>query len=291
MLEIFEAVMRCQTTVGAAADLGISQPAVSNGLGALERQLGFTLFERANRQLKPTEDARLFLAEVEPLFSLLRNIETEARDLRAARAGRCGSGRRRRSAMRRCRRCCRPFWKAGPTSRCVIRCAVSTRFLQAVQTGAADVGFVLGLYHHPELDVIELAQSSMVCVLPAGHELADLEVVTPADLAGFPLIALETLIGNEVRAAFQSAGVPYSAKVEVRYCHTACILAGAGIGASIVDPYSAYFSSNLNLVIRPFLPDTKVVASATIRRGRSLPGVTADFIDRVKIELGQAGFG
>lgn len=49
LLEIFGAMMRCETTVEAAEQLGISQPAVSNGIRQLENQLGVTLFERLHR--------------------------------------------------------------------------------------------------------------------------------------------------------------------------------------------------------------------------------------------------
>ncbi|WP_306930046.1 helix-turn-helix domain-containing protein [Agrobacterium larrymoorei] len=40
LLEIFDAIMRCGTTVEAAEQLGISQPAVSNGIRQLETQTG-----------------------------------------------------------------------------------------------------------------------------------------------------------------------------------------------------------------------------------------------------------
>ncbi len=83
LLEIFDAVMRRRTTVDAAADLGISQPAVSNAIKALEKQLGLVLFERTRRQLLPTEESRRLLREIEPLFGMLRNVEEEVRDLQS----------------------------------------------------------------------------------------------------------------------------------------------------------------------------------------------------------------
>lgn len=53
LLQIFGAMMRCETTVEAVEQLGISQPAVSNGIRQLENQLGVTLFERLHRRLQP----------------------------------------------------------------------------------------------------------------------------------------------------------------------------------------------------------------------------------------------
>lgn len=53
LLEIFGVALRNQTTVAATEELGISQPAVSNAVKALEKQVGFVLFERTNRGLVP----------------------------------------------------------------------------------------------------------------------------------------------------------------------------------------------------------------------------------------------
>ena len=39
LLEVFEAVMRCQTTIDAAEELGISQPAVSTAIKKFEQQV------------------------------------------------------------------------------------------------------------------------------------------------------------------------------------------------------------------------------------------------------------
>lgn len=285
LLEIFEALMRCQTTVGAAEDLGISQPAVSNGISALEKQLGFSLFERTGRKLQPTEDARLFLAEVEPLFSILRNIETEARELRAAKSGRLRLSTTPPLGHGALPSILSAFLEDRPNA--TVRYSVRRldTVLQNVKMGIVDMGFVLGLKTHLDLDVIELAQQNMVCVLPIGHPLEARAVVSPQDLAGSRLIGLESHIGTTIRHAFEETGAPFDAKVEARYCHTACILAAQGIGAAVVDPYSALFASNLNIVTRPFVPETKIVASVAVRRGANMPRIAIDFIEQVKREL------
>ncbi len=90
LLEIFGAMMRCETTVEAAEQLGISQPAVSNGIRQLESQLGVTLFERLHRRLQPTEEALLLFEDVRPVFSMLRSFSTRARSMRNGLSGRCG---------------------------------------------------------------------------------------------------------------------------------------------------------------------------------------------------------
>ena len=58
-IELLRAVVRCETTVRAAHELGLSQPAVSNAIKHLESQVGFPLFERVNNRLFPTAEARM----------------------------------------------------------------------------------------------------------------------------------------------------------------------------------------------------------------------------------------
>ncbi len=71
-LEIFREVIRCQTTVGAAEALAISQPAVSNAIRQIESQLGIPLFDRVGNRLVPTDEAREVMRGSEPIFSLYR---------------------------------------------------------------------------------------------------------------------------------------------------------------------------------------------------------------------------
>jgi len=71
---------------GAAAQLGISQPAVSRGLAALERQLGVRLLRRTSREVVPTAAGERVLARAR---RLLIDVEDLIRDARG------GTGRLR----------------------------------------------------------------------------------------------------------------------------------------------------------------------------------------------------
>ncbi len=285
LLEIFEAVMRCRTTIDAAEELGISQPAVSTAIKKFEKQVGFTLFDRANRVMKPTEEARQLLTEVEPVFGLLRNIEGEIRDLRSTKSGRLRLAATPPLGHSALPEVLRDFLeeRTGVTVRYDIRRLETV--LESVETGAVEIGFVLGLEYHRDLKVIPLGESQLVCVMPSGHPLAARQLVTPADIAEHSFIGLESNIGVIIRKAFHEAGVIHAPRAEVRYCHTACVLANAGIGVGIVDPYSAHFASSLNVELRPFHPETAVLAAAVIRPNANYSRVALEFIEAVKDRL------
>jgi DNA-binding transcriptional LysR family regulator len=81
-LHIFLTVSQCGSMAQAAAQLGVSQPAVSGIIADLERTLGFPLFERSTRGVKPTVYAHAMMdrsiAAFDELKQGIRTIESLA---------------------------------------------------------------------------------------------------------------------------------------------------------------------------------------------------------------------
>ena len=86
-LEILRALVRHRTTIAAAEELALSQPAVSNALKTMESQTGFALFHRINNRLFPTQEAMALHEEGEAIFALHAKLEGRVRDLRDSRSG------------------------------------------------------------------------------------------------------------------------------------------------------------------------------------------------------------
>ncbi len=289
LLEIFGAAMRNQTTVSAAEELGISQPAVSNALRALEKQLDMTLFERTSRGLIPTDEAVLIYEEVEPIFMMLRGIEEQVRAARSAKTGRL-----RIAATPPLSQSVIPLaLKRFVAARADVRVSYDIRGLDAIvreiETGATDLGLLLGLESHPSCTVIPLYEGEMECMLPSDHPLAELDVIRPADIAEHTQIGLgldhESKLGALVRAAFAMERVSFRTNLEVRYCHTACVLANAGLGVAVVDSFTSRFMQSDELVRRPFEPKIRITASAVARAGRPMSRVASAFVEEIRSVL------
>src|SRR4051812_32191167 len=71
-LRVFFAVMRSGSMAHAAAQLGVSQPAVSQVIADLEHTLGIRLFDRSRRGVEPTIYARALLVRGRAAFDELR---------------------------------------------------------------------------------------------------------------------------------------------------------------------------------------------------------------------------
>ncbi|MFY7961048.1 MAG: transcriptional regulator GcvA [Elsteraceae bacterium] len=70
-LRAFEAAARHSSFTKAAAELNVTQAAISHQVKALEERLGAPLFRRNNRVLELTEPGRAFLPDVTAAFDLL----------------------------------------------------------------------------------------------------------------------------------------------------------------------------------------------------------------------------
>ena len=76
-LRSFEATSRHASFTAAAAELGLTQAAVSHHVGALEHQLGHMLFKRTTRRVTLTESGRAYLPSVRSALQDLA-LSTEA---------------------------------------------------------------------------------------------------------------------------------------------------------------------------------------------------------------------
>jgi DNA-binding transcriptional LysR family regulator len=71
-LHILLAVVQCGSMAGAAAQLGVSQPAVSEAVASLEHSLNVRLLDRSRRGVKPTAHGMALLAAGRAAFDEIR---------------------------------------------------------------------------------------------------------------------------------------------------------------------------------------------------------------------------
>jgi DNA-binding transcriptional LysR family regulator len=283
-LEILRAVIRHRTTVAAAYELALSQPAISNALKAMEAQAGFALFERINNRLFPTAEAMALYKESDAIFALHAKLENRVRDLRENRSGHLAIVATPPLAYSLIPPALSDFLRRRPQTRMFFDVRRYEGIIDGVLSRVAELGFALGFSHHPGIAHEVVHRGEMVCVLPPHHALAEREEISAADLIGTPFIGLErgTQLGEAVRDSFAKAGAPFQPAVEVRYCNTACVLAAAGVGAAVVDPFSPRQGGNGGLVVRRFVPTTPALAYMLWSEAEPLSRLAKAFLNEVR---------
>lgn len=78
LLLAFEAAARHESYTRAAAELSLTQSAVSRQVQALEQQLGLTLFRREGRQVQLTDVGRLYQREMSEALGRIRSATLQA---------------------------------------------------------------------------------------------------------------------------------------------------------------------------------------------------------------------
>ena len=86
-LAVLCAVARCGSFAAHARESGADPSSVSRQIAALERELGFQVFERTTRRLSLTEAGRIYVGRVAPLLDAIHDARDAARDCLAEPVG------------------------------------------------------------------------------------------------------------------------------------------------------------------------------------------------------------
>ncbi|MDT1062209.1 LysR family transcriptional regulator [Paracoccus sp. CPCC 101403] len=292
-LEILRAVVQYRTTVGAAEQLGMSQPSISNTIRHVETLLGFPLFERQSNRLVPTEETMILLEESEPLFLLRDAVNQRAADLRAGRIGRVRIASTAEISEAVLPRAIADYARQYPQIQISLETRPLDSVLQVVENGLADVAFVISAYDRQALDFELIAELRAVCICPEDHPLAALAQVTPRDLDGHPLVGPRTAnrVGMMIADCFHECGMEYRPSIETRFMNAASRIVGEGWGVAIVDELSAHVALRPGLTVRPFQSRLRFNLVAATLRTKTLSRQTRRFMkavsDRVKTQLAE----
>ena len=269
-LEIFHAVMRSGTITGAASFLGISQPAVSKAMRAIERSLGFKLLRPIKGRLYPTPEAQRLLPDADRIMSELSAFERLTGEVKTGGTSLVRVVASSSSATALLPAAAAPFQKANPAVRISSHLLPAREVAEAVAAGEADFGLTLSPVQLPGLTVRTLGAAEMVFIAPHGHPLLERETIAPGDLASYPLISFgrETHFGQLLDQAFESAGERRQIGLQVTMSLVAACYVQRGLGVALVDS----FALNIGLAglgWRPFTP-TVVLPVTLMSQGNHL---------------------
>lgn len=271
-LRAFEAVYRTGKVATAAAELALTQSAVSMLLKQLESKLGSSLFDRTTRALHPTDAAHVL---ADAAGRLLKELDGLAADLRQ-QGGRTTKVRLAVTpavAQALMPRALRRLAEENPEVRVVMDDCAPDQFVASIVAERVDFGVGILDQEHPELASEVLLRDQLHLVLPPAHPLAgERKVLRWAGLAGCPLILVKPGYGIRMRidAAAAQAGVALDVVHEVSLYATALAMVKEGLGAAVL-PGSLLREGAEGLVARRLVaPGVARSVSLVTKRGHSL---------------------
>lgn len=274
LLECFHATMTVGTVTGAAELLNTSQPAVSRSLKQLEDVTRMKLFVRTGNRVAPTHEAQLLYEEVDRSFRGLKRISRAAEEIRNIQQGKIHIA-------------CAPAFSQGflvdtvkvfRKSRPGVQTVVTTRQTPTIAELATSQQCDLGLAAYaiePEGTEFEIfTDAPEICVLPAGHPLVSKREIEPEDLRGIDFVALGSIdpYSQRLQRVLDDSGVPTTNVLEVQNSLMAGEAVAQGLGATIINPFSAFSFRHRDVVFRRFSVELKF--SSNLLRSKFRPSST-----------------
>jgi DNA-binding transcriptional LysR family regulator len=290
-LEIFRAVMISGTASRAAELLQITQPAVSRGIGELEKALDFALFDRVKGRLVPTPEGQLFFRDVNASFMGLDRLRSSAAKIRDF-----GSGSLRIASLSALGstlvpRAIRAFRKRHPQTSITLQILSSSLVRELVANQQFDVGLAADEVDLSGVDHRVFGSFRAICAVPDKHPLAAKKVIRPEDLHEQPFIALapEDHARQRIDDIFAAAGSRPQIVVETPSSSTVCALALEGVGVGLVNPAAADGFEERGLLFRAFEPEVYFKSYLLFRpdaqKAQLVKSFVGDLMNARKIKL------
>lgn len=280
------AVIRHGSVTRAAQDLGVSQPAVSRLLSDLGASLGFSLFDRRDGQLVPTQEVRFLQSDIQRVLELLEQIGEVSQNITERKAGHIRIACLPGFATSHLPAVVAAFLKDRPGVSITIEPDRPERILEWMIEEQFDFGITDGFRGHPAVESQDIDVRT-VCIFPAGHRLADLKVITPKDLADEKIIHTrrDSDFFKGLEKAFQDSHTDLTTLVETRQFTAACELVCHGIGVAVVSELDAVKFAHQNIAFRPFSPMLAHRLSLVRPVVKRPSMVTLEFIDHFAASL------
>ena len=189
VLRYFLMVAREENITKAANLLHLTQPTLSRQLMQLEEELGVTLFRRSKHRIILTEDGMLLRRRAEEIVSLAEKTKDDLRHKQDHLAGTIAVGSGELQSSRFLTQLIAAFQKENPLVSFRIYSGNSDNIKERIERGLLDIGLLqepvdIAKYHFVRTPV----QEQWGVLVRADAELAAKDRVSPADLAGLPLI-------------------------------------------------------------------------------------------------------
>jgi DNA-binding transcriptional LysR family regulator len=239
--EVFLAVARAKSFRGAALALHLSQPALSQHVAELERELGARLFDRLGRSVALTEAGRILEDHALRLFATLTSAREAIAELGGLKRGSLLVGASTTPGIYVLPAVVASFQQRHPGITLSLQIANSTVIEERIRGNEIDLGVVGGHALRAGDECLASGlHDELILIVPAGHPWARRREIAP------PLLATQRLLVREegsatrqvAERALQHAGVKVGTSMEVGHTEAIKQAVMAGLGVALVSVHA-----------------------------------------------------
>ena len=273
----------------AAARLNVAQPALSQQIKQLERELGALLLARTKRRVALTEPGRLFLVEARRTLAQAALAVEVVRGAEAGQIGRLRIGYVDAALWSPLPEVIRAFRERFPRVALTMLERPPADQPADIHRGNIDLAIGPPPPAGAEVEVTPFTEETGMIALPAAHSLATRDAIAIADLADAPWVLVPARVPSRLRdltlRVAAAAGFTPRVSQEARELDTLIALVSAGLGVTLVPASAARFPRP-GVVFRPLVGKALSFRLVALRRRGLAPPVVRSFLEVLR-EVGR----
>ncbi len=217
-----------------AADLlGYTQPALSQMIASLEKELSIKILYRSRYGIRLTPEGERLYPSIQNSVLQYEVMRHTADEIRGLDSGIVRIGTVSSVSCHWLPGIIRTFWQEHPNIQIVLHQGDYTSIPEWVRTGAVDFGFV-NPHAVKGMETAVIKSDAFRAVLPKNHPLAEKKSLELEDLAEEAFLLLEEGTYSEPLEAFRAAGITPNIKLRVHDDYSILSMVEQGLGVSIL---------------------------------------------------------
>ena len=239
-LLIFKTIAEVGSFTRAGVRLGLSQPAISQHIRALEREVGVPVLVRLGKSARPTPQGEILLHYARHVLGKIEEVERALAEAADGRTGVLRIGAGGAACQHLLPGVLREFRSRFPKVDLHVRSGYTQLTLGRVLDGDLDVGLVTLPLRAPQVRVTEVGRDELVVIVPPQHPWAARRRVPAGELAGKPLVLYErqSQATDLIMRALLEQGVFPRITMEIDQMDAVKEMVRLGLGLAVVPEWA-----------------------------------------------------
>ena len=277
-LEVFDAIIAAGSISRAAAQLNLSQPAVSIALANIEDAIGFKLFQRDRGFFAPTREALLLQDDMARGLVALSRVSQRIFEIRAGSAGSVRIATNGAMAIHFLPPLIAAYQRDHRDVKIDILVRSSRQIADWVSSRQIDIGLIDTPIPVAGLNA-KLFSLECVCVMHQDDPLAIKDVIHPTDLAKRSIVSITGLhtVDRQLDACLTNAGVSVERHISSYFFAIARNIIAFGNEVALIDPTNGQANLNDGVTWRSFVPridhEMAIITSSDQPLGQAAAGL------------------
>lgn len=195
-LRVFLTVAEYGSFSEAGRQMHLTQPAVSQSIQGLEKQLGIQLFSRQGRAVQLTEAGQVLVSMARELLAAAQRVEQTMFSLHGEVVGEMSIGCSTASGKYLLPGLIARFRHEFPQARINVLVTSRDSVIHKLLAGEVAIGISSKMIEHDDLEYQDFYKDDVILIVPAEHRWAQYRKIYPDDLLDEPIILREEVAGT-----------------------------------------------------------------------------------------------